>query len=61
MLWRLRAELDESAKRLPESVEAHRKLAELDVRRRSDHLLRVAKGLAQLGQAEAALKQIEAL
>ena len=61
MLWRLRAELDEQSQRFTEAVEAHRKLADLDVRRRSEHLLAVAKALARMGRIEAALQQTEAI
>ncbi len=56
MLWRLRAELEDQAQRGPEIVEARRKLAELDVRRRSEHLFLAARALARLGRVEAALQ-----
>lgn len=61
MLWRLQAELNYLMRRWPEAVEAYRKLAEFDVRRRSEHLLALARAQARMGQVSAAFKQLEAV
>lgn len=61
MLWRVQAEIDLNANRLTEAIAAHRKLAELDVRRRSEYLLLAVKETAQLGNLPGALKLAESI
>lgn len=61
MLWRLKAEIESNAKRPLEAIAAHRKLAEIDVRRRSEYLLLAARETARLGNLPEALKLTESI
>ncbi len=61
MLWRLQAQIDEAANRLPEAVAAYRKLADLDARRRSEYILQAARNMARMDMLESALKLTDSI
>ena len=61
MLWRLQAEIDQHEGKLTEALADYEKLAELDARKRSEHLLAAAKILFRSKKTDAALKLTEAI